>query len=210
MAAPIAGRLTVRLPARVLLGTGLVLVSLGCLLMGFTTASSGWVALLPGFVVAGVGIGTVNPPLASSAIAVVPPERSGMASGINSTFRQVGIATGIAALGAIFQSQIRAKVSSGLVQSEAGRAALASHAGQLGPALAAGNVRGTFHVLPAAQAQAVLHAYQAGFSGALNVLMWIGAAIAFVGAVASFVLVRQRDFVTAHQPTRPEPAVSPA
>ena len=37
-----------------------------------------------------------------------------MGSGINSTFRQVGIATGIAALGSIFTSQVRTHVSSGL------------------------------------------------------------------------------------------------
>ena len=48
----------------------------------------------------------VNPPLASTAIGVVPVERSGMASGINSTFRQVGIATGIAGLGAVFQHSV--------------------------------------------------------------------------------------------------------
>jgi hypothetical protein len=51
-------------------------------------------------------VGLINPPLASAAIGVVPPERSGMASGANSTFRQVGIATGIAALGAVFQSDL--------------------------------------------------------------------------------------------------------
>ena len=62
-----------------------------------------WTALLAGFLIAGAGIGLVNPALASAAIGVVEPQRAGMASGINSTFRQVGIATGIAALGAIFQ-----------------------------------------------------------------------------------------------------------
>ena len=60
-------------------------------------------ALLAGFLVAGGGIGLVNPPLATAAVGVVAPQRAGMASGINSTFRQVGIATGIAGLGAIFQ-----------------------------------------------------------------------------------------------------------
>ena len=62
-----------------------------------------WTALLAGFLVAGGGIGLTNPALATAAIGVVEPRRSGMASGINSTFRQVGIATGIAAWGAIFQ-----------------------------------------------------------------------------------------------------------
>ena len=55
----------------------------------------------PGFIVAGVGAGLINVPLASTAVGVVAPARAGMASGINSTFRQVGIATGVAALGTI-------------------------------------------------------------------------------------------------------------
>ena len=62
-----------------------------------------WTALLAGFMLAGGGIGLVNPALATAAVGVVEPQRAGMASGINSTFRQVGIATGIAGLGAIFQ-----------------------------------------------------------------------------------------------------------
>ena len=61
-----------------------------------------WTHLIPGFIVAGVGAGLVNVPLASTAVGVVEPARAGMASGINSTLRQVGIATGVAALGAIF------------------------------------------------------------------------------------------------------------
>jgi hypothetical protein len=70
--------------------------------------SSDWTALLAGMIVAGVGAGLVNVPLASTAVAVVEPERAGMASGVNATFRQVGLATGIAALGAIFSHQIGA------------------------------------------------------------------------------------------------------
>jgi hypothetical protein len=60
--------------------------------------------LLPGFLVGGIGIGFVNAPLATTAVSTVRVERAGMASGLNNTFRQVGIATGIAALGAIFES----------------------------------------------------------------------------------------------------------
>jgi hypothetical protein len=62
--------------------------------------------LLPGFIVAGIGIGFVNAPLASTAVSTVRVERAGMASGVNNTFRQIGIATGIAALGAIFASRV--------------------------------------------------------------------------------------------------------
>ena len=71
----------------------------------------------------GVGIGLVNPPLASTAIGVVPHSRSGMASGINNTFRQVGIATGIAGLGAIFQHSVT-KTTTGALHAGA-------HAGEI-------------------------------------------------------------------------------
>src|SRR5215213_9273695 len=50
----------------------------------------------------GAGLGLINPAVADVAVSVVPKEQSGMASGINDTFRQVGIAVGIAAWGAIF------------------------------------------------------------------------------------------------------------
>ena len=68
-----------------------------------------WPALLAGFLIAGGGIGMTTPALATAAIGVVEPRRSGMASGINSTFRQVGVATGIAAWGAIFQDREAAR-----------------------------------------------------------------------------------------------------
>jgi EmrB/QacA subfamily drug resistance transporter len=103
-AAPLAGRLTGTVPIRVLLGLGLALNALAMWLMSRVTVGSHWTVLLPGFIVGGIGIGCVNAPLATTAVSTVRVERAGMASGLNNTFRQVGIATGIAALGAIFES----------------------------------------------------------------------------------------------------------
>ncbi|HEX3392068.1 MAG TPA: MFS transporter [Solirubrobacteraceae bacterium] len=158
--APLAGKLSVRVPIRLLLGVGLLFVSGGLLAMTLVSATSGWTALIPGFVLQGIGVGLVNPPLASAAVGVVPPARSGMASGANNTFRQVGIATGIAALGAIFQHD-------------------------LGIGAAAGAVR---------------HASRAEFVGAFTNILQIAAAVAFVGALAAFALVRTKDFVTSQAP----------
>ena len=112
--AAIAGRLTTVVPVRLLMGAGLILAGVSLILMGGITVHSSWTHLLPGFVVGGLGVGLINPPLASTAIAVVPPRQAGMGSGINSTFRQLGIATGIAALGSIFTSEIRTHVAAGL------------------------------------------------------------------------------------------------
>jgi EmrB/QacA subfamily drug resistance transporter len=103
LVAPISGRLSGRWPLRVPLTTGLVLIGVGLLLMRSIDASSDWTALLPGLLVGGLAIGVISPALAAAMVSVLPVERSGIASGINNTFRQLGIALGIAGLGAIFE-----------------------------------------------------------------------------------------------------------
>ncbi len=105
--APATGRLVGRVPIRILLGSGMGLVTIALYLMYGVKVSSGWTTLLAGFLIGGIGIGMVNPPLATTAVSVVPVQRAGMAAGVNNTFRQVGIATGIAGLGAIFQTYYR-------------------------------------------------------------------------------------------------------
>ena len=118
----------------------MIAVTGGLLLMGTTHPDSAWTVLLPGFIVCGLGIGAVNPVLASGAISVVQPQRSGMASGANNTFRQVGIATGIAVLGAVFQSQIVAHTSAVLNKTIYGHEVLQRGGAQL-PAVRSRPVR---------------------------------------------------------------------
>jgi EmrB/QacA subfamily drug resistance transporter len=194
--APFAGRLTVRVQSRYLLAVGMILITGGLLAMGTTTPHSAWTVLLPGFILCGIGIGTVNPVLASGAISVVQPQHSGMASGANNTFRQVGIATGIAVLGAIFQSQIVSHTTAALHKTAAGVEVLQRGGSQLRGALAGGGVHQAAQHIPLASARtALFDAYRQGFSTTLNHLMVIGAVVAFVGAVSGLALVRQRDFV---------------
>jgi EmrB/QacA subfamily drug resistance transporter len=197
--APVSGRLSVRVPVRLLLGTGLLLVGGGLVAMTAIAANSGWTTLIPGFLLAGAGIGMINPPLASTAVGVVAPARSGMASGINNTFRQVGIATGIAGLGAVFQHDITRKTTAALSEAAAGRRALAStHAG-LGKALVSGDVAPLMRSLDPAARGALAHAYRVGFTASLTTLLEIGCVIAVCGAALAFALVRSSDFVGSPQ-----------
>ena len=106
VASAIAGRLIDHVPTKWLIGPGFVVLGIGLLLIGGIDVDSAWTHLIPGLIVCGIGVGMINPPLASTAVGVVAPARAGMASGVNSTFRQVGIATGIAALGSIFSHQV--------------------------------------------------------------------------------------------------------
>jgi EmrB/QacA subfamily drug resistance transporter len=208
--APVAGKLSVRVPVRLLLGSGLALAGLGLLLMTGINASSSWTALIPGFLLGGAGIGLINPPLASTAIGVVPHERSGMASGINSTFRQVGIATGIAGLGAIFQHSVTKGTHAVLNTSGHLHEILGAAHGQLATILESGEVSSFARTLPAAAHTALVHADRVGFTGAFTTIALIAALIALVGGALAFALVRSRDFVTSQQAPGAGTAAEPA
>jgi hypothetical protein len=184
-----AGKMTSTVPARLMLFAGLGLTGLGLMLMRGLNASSGWTALLAGFIVAGAGVGLVNPALASTAIGVVPPERSGMASGINSTFRQVGVATGIAVLGSIFQSQLTSALAPRLAGTPvAGQLHSVAHA------IAGGAAQSVLARVPHALHARADVAVRGAFASSLNDILLVGALIAFVGALLSLWLVRGRDF----------------
>jgi hypothetical protein len=192
------------MPVRYLLGGGLLLVGAGLLGMTAIDSTSGWTTLIPGFAVTGVGIGLINPPLASTAIGVVHYSRSGMASGINSTFRQVGIATGIAGLGAVFQHDVLNTTTSRL-GAQLPAVQTAAH-GHLNTLLQSGEVKQVFHALSPAAQLALKHSYRVGFTQAFDNILIIAAAIAFVGAVCALVLVRQKDFVASQGPAAEMPA----
>jgi EmrB/QacA subfamily drug resistance transporter len=161
-----AGKVSHRVPARWLIGPGLLLVGVGLIIMAGLNGDSSWTHLIPGFIVAGLGGGMVNPPLASTATSVVPPHRAGMASGINTTFRQIGIAAGIAALGSIFT----AAMERNLGPSSAGLVQVVRQGG----------------AVPRSAATAVGNAFAAG----LNDLVIITGIVALAGAVCSLVLIR--------------------
>jgi EmrB/QacA subfamily drug resistance transporter len=200
---PLSGRLTARVPVRLLLGTGLAFVTVGLLLMGNLSDSSGWTALLPGQILAGIGIGLATPGLASTAVGVVRPQLSGMASGANNTARQLGLATGIAGLGSIFQS----KIQSTLTPLVTGMS-VSSHVHELSRAVASGGTGRALQGVPPADRDKVVHAAHHAFVTGFNTIAMVSVAVAAVGSVAGYALVRSRDFVTGGGPAAapPEPA----
>jgi len=165
-----AGNLTSRVPLWALLSVGLAVCGGSLLLMSRVKTGSHWTVLLAGFVVGGVGIGIVNPTLATVAVGVVPPQQSGMASGTNNTFRQVGIATGIAAFGALFENRISSHLTSSLGHDPGHGVVTAVASGSFPPAFAE----------PARSA----------FVSGLHSLLLAAAIVAFVGAGASAFLLR--------------------
>jgi EmrB/QacA subfamily drug resistance transporter len=207
LVAPLAGRATVRLPMRLILTVGLVLVAVGLVLMSGLNGGSGFTHLLPGFIVGGIGVGVVNPALASTAVGVVPHNRSGMASGINNTFRQVGIATWIAAYGAIFQHEVSSRTLATLTKSGQLGAVVRGTHGQLQSTFASGSTGRLAQTLPPTLRHALVGAFHTAFAGALNEILLIAAVVALAGAIGGLVLVRRSDFIAADTSAAAAPAV---
>jgi hypothetical protein len=137
-------------------------------------ARSHWTALLPGFIVAGVGIGLANPAIAAAALRVVDPSRTGMASGINNACRLTGVALGVAALGAILERRISASLAS----------SLGPHGRSLASAVAATGTR------VAASRPELAHPATVSFVSGLNVVLLVSCAVVALGALAAGLLMR--------------------
>jgi EmrB/QacA subfamily drug resistance transporter len=189
--ATIAGRLSGAVPVRWLIGPGLLLVGVGLLLMTGLNGHSQWTHLVAGLLVAGAGAGMVNPPLASTAIGVVEPQRSGMASGVNSTFRQVGLATSIAVQGTLFTSALKRSLSHTLSSNPA----LAPHTNQIVTGVRQGQVTPLFAQTPPAARAQLGQAIKGSFASGINDLLIFTGIVALLGAVGAFLLIRSRDFV---------------
>jgi EmrB/QacA subfamily drug resistance transporter len=189
----VAGRLTSRVPIRLLIGPGLLIVGIGLLLMRGLDAGSSWTHLIAGMIVGGVGAGLVNPPLASTAVGVVPPQQAGMASGINSTFRQVGTATGIALLGTLFSNDVKNDV----LTRTAAVPGLSARGPEIAAAVQSGQVGHLITRLPAPARQAAGTITRAAFTAGLDRILLVAAIIALVAGVISLAAIRGKDF---HRP----------
>jgi EmrB/QacA subfamily drug resistance transporter len=190
LAAPVAGALLGRVHARILLAIGLAGTGVGLLLMADLNQSSGWLALLPGFIVAGLAVGLLNPVIADVALSVVPKERSGMAAGVNDTFRQVGVALGTALWGAVFLAQGASKVGSLLAGTPGGAD---GRPRQLVEAFSGGGLAAATHALPPGARTAVVNATHEGFLTGLNTILTIGGIVTIGAAVLALWLVRESE-----------------
>ncbi|MEV6163366.1 MFS transporter [Streptomyces sp. NPDC052052] len=207
VASLVAGRVSAKIPARFLIGGGLLLVGVALLLMGGIDENSGWEHFLPGLILGGIGAGLVNPPLASTAVGVVDFSRSGMASGVNGTFRQLGVSSGVAVLGSTFAVIISDRLRDGL----AGIPGVGERSDQLAALVRGGETDKAVALVPEAQQQTVERLAVDGYVDGLNTLLTISAGLALVGGLLSLVLIRAADFQAAQQPKAPAPeATGPA
>ncbi len=107
---PLAGRLADHIPMRWVMVTGMLLVVAAFFFMRqFDLETGTWAIILP-LAAAGVGMGMVMAPLGAVVMGSAPVAKSGAASGVLTTMRQVGAITGISVLGAVLQFQLVANL----------------------------------------------------------------------------------------------------
>jgi EmrB/QacA subfamily drug resistance transporter len=187
---PIGGKLQAKVPLRVLLSFGLLLIGAGLLTMRGIDAKSDWTVLLPGMLLGGAGIGLTAAPLASTAVGIVAPHKAGMASGINTTFRQLGLATSIAAFGAVFQHVVLTHVRTALANTPVARSS-----SSFANAIASGGTPQLLARSPAAARPSIRHAAVVSYPAGLAEIFLLAAIVALIGAVLALPLIREKDLV---------------
>jgi EmrB/QacA subfamily drug resistance transporter len=104
--APIAGRLADRLGPALPMSAGLAVLAVAMFMFAGISPSTTYGGLLVPFVLMGIGIAMVMSPMSTAAMNSVSVQKAGGASGVLQMSRMIGASVGVAATGAIFQSQL--------------------------------------------------------------------------------------------------------
>jgi len=115
---PLAERLSLRYRPSVVIPAGLFTIGTGFLLMklGSAAAQPDWLTMLPGCLIAGIGLGLTNTPVTNTTTGSVSSDRAGMASGIDISARMVSLAVNIAVMGFILASGVLAHLEDALLE----------------------------------------------------------------------------------------------
>jgi EmrB/QacA subfamily drug resistance transporter len=190
-AGPIAGRLTDRVGPRPLMTTGLLMVAGSLFWQGHLSPTTSYGFLAGAFVLMGFGMGLVMSPMSTAAMNSVEQTKAGVASGILSMSRMVGGSFGVAAMGALITGLGSHRLGQLLPQlSDTSRSKLADTLGTGTGAHVTGTTAG---------------ALQNAFVYALNQGLRVGAAVALVGAILTFVMIEPKRKAAGAE-TEPLPA----
>jgi EmrB/QacA subfamily drug resistance transporter len=174
-----------KVPLRFLLGGSLILSAEGLLLMARTHGNLTWASIIPGFVIAGVGLG-VSSAVISYGSLTCPPSQAGMATGALSTLRQIGVAGGVAMLGALYTSQAQGTATERLAGAPFPDGTIAD----LADALGSGAGILVADEVPKLARDWLTEIAQASSEAGLNAVLFVGGGLAAVSAITAFILIR--------------------
>jgi EmrB/QacA subfamily drug resistance transporter len=120
LAAPLGGVLQSKIGSKWIMVVGMFALVGGEILLSQRLSTDhrqdAWLILLPMMLLCGFGSGWVSPQIATVAVNAVSPNQAGMASGISGFSRQIGIAFGVALLGAILSHTYNQEIQNNIAQ----------------------------------------------------------------------------------------------
>jgi EmrB/QacA subfamily drug resistance transporter len=172
---PLAERLSLRYQPGIIIPAGLFTIGVGFILMKFGSAAArpDWLTMLPGCLLAGIGLGITNTPVTNTTTGSVSSDRAGMASGIDMSARMVSLAVNIAVMGLILASGVLALLEGALPNLDAAQLRL------LAETIAAGNTVS----VPGLTDSLVHEALGSGFGWVMlygGIGVWLMAGISFL------------------------------
>lgn len=185
-ASGLAPKLAARVGRRATMASGILLGGAGLVLMAsLVSVDGGYLAILPGMLAMGLGMGLTMTPSTEAITSALPPERQGVASALNDVTREFGTALGIALLGAVLTAGYRGAMDSRLGSRLAGVPRATADAAREGVAnaLAAAPAAGA-----PARAQALARAARESFVAGWQHAMGAGAVV--MAALFVYVLLR--------------------
>lgn len=202
---PLAGAMMGKSGPKWLIVGALAMLAIGVWFMSGVSpgdTQAGWIAILPGFIIAGIGNGFINPPISNLAIGTVERRRSGMASGVNNVSRQIGIAFGTAFFGAVLANRYTTLITD-KIQALKGhqlpdgvKEKIIQGVGEAGP------IAGSTGLTDSGNANSLQHnpifgtvkeIARSSFVEATSDVIKIAAVILAIGAVVSIFLIRKKD-----------------
>ena len=115
LCAPLAGRMVARQGPRIPLVIAGVALTLSSAALSRLTGATQHSYLIFAYALFGVGAGMVSSPITNGIMSGVPKSQAGMASGMNSSSRQLGQSLGVAIVGSVLAASIRGPLRAGFV-----------------------------------------------------------------------------------------------
>lgn len=193
----IAAHLATNISGRSILTIGLFVVAAGNLSTALMIIAHMHIIIIwIGMFVTGCGAGMLNGETAKVSMSVIPPERSGMASGIGGTLRFVGLVTGITGLGAVLTNEARrhfdhAASAAGLADVGGGRDFVVSR-------IIAGDIASVVTRVGESMQGHLLAAARLSFALGFSTVLFVAAAVAAIAGLLTFILVSAAETAPSH------------
>jgi EmrB/QacA subfamily drug resistance transporter len=184
--APLAPRIVERVGTKLVVGTGLLLVTAGMAWASAVPTTDGYLHLVVAMVMLSGGMGLIMAPATESIMGSLPPAKAGVGSAMNDTTRQMGGALGVAIIGSILATSYRPGVTDALTALGAPANVITQAQDSVAGAVQAAST------LPAGLGDAVATAAKSEFVDAFGGALIIASCVVLVAAVIVFLFLPAR------------------